>query len=303
MTHGPDDIEHFLRLSTPLLQRFNADPSIPTELTSSSLAEILATAAPFLLVVFGSPEAAAVVMNESFEKLFSRLDDVEQSLDGIEKSILALEAKYDASVLARFTSGIRELRDGLRARSKAFREQLLLGARSKLTELCELPPGLTYGRFPSHGIAAAACFLVGIVDTWYGELESAHRYNLRSLIADPLWAENYLGATFIEALAGPELQRLEDEMRAQIEIERARLHDFFWNKVGAGALAAIGIALFPAGAGATLANASKAISKFDSQDAQEEARKQAIQQLEAQALERRATLLRSLASERLRATE
>lgn len=303
MTRGPGDIENFLRLSAPLLQRFNADPSIPTELTSSSLADILEAAAPFLLVIFGSPEAAAVVMNESFEKLFSRPDDVDQSLDRIEKSILALEAKHDASVLARFKSGIRELRDGLRARSKAFREQLLHGARSKLTELCELPPGLTYGPFPSHVIAAAACMLVGMIDTWYGEIESAHRYNLRSLIADPLWAENYLGATFIDALAGPELQQLENEMHAQIETERTRVHDFFWNKVGAGALAAIGVVLFPAGAGVTVKNASKAISNFDSQDAQEEARRQSIQQIEAQALERRAMVLRSSASERLRATE
>lgn len=179
----------FLELSAPLLRRFRAHPSIPTELNATSLAEVLQVAAPVLLAIFGSPEAAAGVIDVSLERLFSRLDDVEQALEQIETSILALEAKHGASVLARFKSGIRELRDGLRARSKPFRERVLLDARTKLTELCELPPGLLYGSFSSQAITAAACLLVAMIDTWHGEIESAYRYNLRALVADPLWAE------------------------------------------------------------------------------------------------------------------
>lgn len=300
---GMDDRARFLSLSAPLLRKFSADPSIPTELDSVSLAEILETAAPFLLAIFGSPEAAVAVVDDSLGRLFAKLEDVQQSLDRIEKSIRDLEAKHDATVLARFKSGLQELRAGLRARRKPFREQVLLNARTKLTELCELPPGLSYGPFPSHGIAAAACLLVAMIDTWYGEFESAHRYNLRSLVADPLMADGFLGKDFIDALAGPELRRMEEEQQTQIEAERVRVHDFFWNKVGVGAIAAVGVILNPGGSGVHIANAGRAMASYDTQDTQEKARSEAIEKILAQASERRATLLRTLASERLRAIE
>jgi hypothetical protein len=116
-------------------------------------------------------------------------------------------------------------------------------------------------------------------------------------------ADGFLGKGFIDALAGPELRRLEEEQQTQIEAERVRVHDFFWNKVGVGALAAVGVILNPVGSGVHVANAGRAMASYDTQDTQEKARSEAIEKILAQAPERRATLLRSLASERLRAIE
>lgn len=81
------------------------------------------------------------------------------------------------------------------------------------------------------------------------------------------------------------------------------MHDFFWNKIGAGALGALGVILNPAGSGLHLANAGKAIAKYNTQEAQQKARMNAIAKLEAYWLERRAQLLHDLSSERLRLIE
>jgi hypothetical protein len=300
-----DNVENLIQLAKPFFSELSLDPRIPTTVCQDQLIVFVQESAPLLLLVFGSPLLASEGICELFEQVFSRLEHIQDALDRIEEGVTRIEQKHDAGVLAKFRSGYRELQDGIAAGKPELREKLILSARSKLTEIAELPLGLDYSGFASGNVAAAACLLLVISDAWLGELRSSLRHALKALSCCPEWAEQFLPAALINSLAGARIKQLEEDLKDKIKREMGTHHDFFWEKAACGAATAgvvtLGLTGLFAPVAATGATAFfTRINDLDKPDAQKAAHERAISKFKEEALAQRAHAIKEKADQRLR---
>jgi hypothetical protein len=299
-----DNVENLIQLVKPFFSELTLDPRIPTTVSQEQLIVFIKESAPLLLLVFGSPLLASEGICELFEQIFSRLEHIQDSLNRIEEGVTRIEQKHDAGVLARFKSGYRELQDGIAAGKPELRERLILSARSKLTEIAELPLDLDYSGYASDKVAASACLLLVIADAWLGEFRSSLRYALKGLSCCPVWAEQFVPAALINSLAGERIKLLENDLKNKIKREMGTHHDFFWEKAACGAAIAgvVTLGLTGMGSGLTVGTAGliNRLNNLNAPDAQQTAQQKAISKFKDEALMQRSHAIKAEADLRLR---